>query len=210
SSGNGIDQSGPRPGWSCFTVSDNQFGNLQRNPGSGVYLRNGNIYYTDQNGNQVKAGSYWQTDVDLVQRYADTLRSAGVMADQGWKAGAKFMAPNAMLAAGGALLAPAFRFRQALKALELLDAPAASSPELEVIINDLFQATDRLPGGNAGGTLDSNTTGELVQGSSHAMKAAQQITRIEKLLKAGNLSPSDRAVAHQLIHDLRTGLGYMF
>jgi RHS repeat-associated protein len=49
----------------CTTVSDEQFDQAQQNPGSGITLSNGDIYVTDANGNQVKAGTYNQIDVDL-------------------------------------------------------------------------------------------------------------------------------------------------
>jgi RHS repeat-associated protein len=86
----------------CTTVSDEQFSNLQRDPGAGISLRNGDIYATDANGNQVKAGTYNQTDVDLPPGVADMLGQAGRMSDAGVKAAMVLTAPEYLAAAGGA------------------------------------------------------------------------------------------------------------
>jgi RHS repeat-associated protein len=48
----------------CSDVSDAEFDQAKQNPGAGISLKNGDIYST-VNGNQVKVGTYNQTDVDL-------------------------------------------------------------------------------------------------------------------------------------------------
>ena len=61
----------------CTTVSDAQFDQAQQSNGQGgLYLKNGGVYYTDQNGNQVQAGTYVQTDVDLSPFAAGALGGA--------------------------------------------------------------------------------------------------------------------------------------
>jgi RHS repeat-associated protein len=58
-----VDQDGLQQ---CVTVSDDQFYKAQQTNGQGGnYLKNGGVYYTDQNGHQVQIGTYVQTDVDL-------------------------------------------------------------------------------------------------------------------------------------------------
>jgi RHS repeat-associated protein len=75
----------------CTDVSDEEFAQLQKDPGAGISLRNGDIYVTDANGNQVKVGTYWQTDVDLPTGAAETLALAGAMAELGVN-----LAPNGL------------------------------------------------------------------------------------------------------------------
>jgi len=62
----------------CSDVSDLQFSQLQKDPGAGISLRNGDIY-----ANGSKVGSYNQTDVDLPPGAAETLSLAGNMAAPG-------------------------------------------------------------------------------------------------------------------------------
>jgi len=59
----------------CIDVSDSDFDNAQDTNGQGGnYLKNGGVYYTDQNGNQVQTGTYEQTSVDL-NRFASSVVS---------------------------------------------------------------------------------------------------------------------------------------
>jgi RHS repeat-associated protein len=66
-------------GGQCFDTSDEEFAQLQRNPGNGVSLSNGDINVF-ANGQWVQAGTYWQTDVDLtswqVRGVAQGMRTA--------------------------------------------------------------------------------------------------------------------------------------
>jgi RHS repeat-associated protein len=50
----------------CTSVSDRDFDQAQDTNGQGGnYLKNGGVYYTDEDGNQVQIGTYVQTSVDL-------------------------------------------------------------------------------------------------------------------------------------------------
>jgi RHS repeat-associated protein len=64
----------------CSSVSDDQFGQIQQNPGSGISLSNGNIN-AFVNGQWVNAGTYAQTDVDLPPGVGMALHAAGATAD---------------------------------------------------------------------------------------------------------------------------------
>jgi RHS repeat-associated protein len=64
----------------CSSVSDEQFAQLQKNPGSGISLSNGDIN-AFVNGEWTKAGTYWQTDVDLPAGVGMALHAAGASAD---------------------------------------------------------------------------------------------------------------------------------
>jgi len=88
----------------CTTVSDEQFSNIQRDPGSGISLRNGDIYATDANGTQSRVGSYVQTDVDLPPGVADMLHQAGVTSQAGLNLSMAVTAPNYLLMGGANLL----------------------------------------------------------------------------------------------------------
>lgn len=60
----------------CSNVSDEQFADLQKNPGNGISLSNGQINaFVD--GQWVKAGTYEQTDVDLPPGVGMALNAAG-------------------------------------------------------------------------------------------------------------------------------------
>jgi RHS repeat-associated protein len=91
-------------GGTCQSVSDRYFGYLEDHPGSGISLRNGVIFAT-VNGNQVVAGSYEQTSVDLT--FATMLQQAGNSAADRIKQGVSEMAVGAAVAAGGGLIAGA-------------------------------------------------------------------------------------------------------
>src|ERR1019366_8484884 len=80
----------------CTGVSDEEFGQLQQNPGTGISLSNGNIN-AFVNGQWVNAGTYWQTDVDLSMGVSLALQAAGQTADREVKAFARDVAINASL-----------------------------------------------------------------------------------------------------------------
>jgi hypothetical protein len=86
-------------------------------------------------------------------------------------------------------------------------APVAESPALQRVISTLYQTTDQLPGGTAGAVRWEQSTGELLSPSGHAIKAAEIINRLNRLLASGSLSPHDSEVARALIDDLKSALG---
>ena len=86
-------------------------------------------------------------------------------------------------------------------------APDVNSPALQRIVSTLYQTTDQLPGGTAGAVRWEQATGELLSKAGHSIKAAEVITRLNRLLATGSLSLHDSEVARALIDDLRSALG---
>jgi RHS repeat-associated protein len=117
------------------------------------------------------------------------------------------------LYAGGAFAAPAIEQAGVTGDMNfLLDRlammkPNVTNPQLENIVNELFQATDKLPGGTAGAVRYESMTGDLLSPAGHFQKAADVIEGVQNLLKSGNLSFNDQQVARELIRDLSSALG---
>lgn len=84
--------------------------------------------------------------------------------------------------------------------------PSAKDPQLQRAIDRLFQETDRLPGGTAGAVRNEARTGLPTGNKFHTMKAQQNITNLEKILRRTNLDPVDRATAEALVADLKSAL----
>ena len=86
---------------------------------------------------------------------------------------------------------------------QLLDS--VENKALKNAINQLYR-----PGGTIGdgGTADKiryeRAMGEFVQ---HAQKGFERVTHLNKILRTEQLSPSDRAIAMQLLNDLQNALG---
>jgi RHS repeat-associated protein len=84
--------------------------------------------------------------------------------------------------------------------------PRATNARLQRTIDDLFQPTDRIPGGTAGAVRYELRTGERVGGTFHSGKAQNSINRIRNILREEKLSPADRGTAQRLMHDLQNAL----
>jgi RHS repeat-associated protein len=85
-------------------------------------------------------------------------------------------------------------------------APLVSNPKLQQIVDSLFQATDKLPGGTAGAVTYELKMGDLLSQAGHSEKAETTITALTNLLKGGNLSLNDQIVARQMIQQLSDAL----
>jgi RHS repeat-associated protein len=85
-------------------------------------------------------------------------------------------------------------------------APLVTNPNLQTIVNSLFQASDELPGGTAGAVTYELKMGDLLSQAGHSEKATTTITALTNLLKSGSLSAHDQMVARQLIQQLRDAL----
>jgi RHS repeat-associated protein len=114
-----------------------------------------------------------------------------------------------MLGAGAGIAYGAWAGGSALTALSIPAAtlpPAVSNPTLRNIVDELFQVTDKLPGGTAGAVRYERLTGDLLSPSGHFLKAEQTITALTNLLKSGKLSFNDQITARQLIQELGDAL----
>jgi RHS repeat-associated protein len=141
------------------------------------------------------------------------LQQVGAMAPAIYKSMAIFeggsLLGGAALYAGGAFAAPAIEQVGVTGDLNfLLDRlammkPNVTNPELEGIVNKLFQVTDKLPGGTAGAVRYESMTGDLLSPAGHAQKAADTVRELYSFLQDNpGISNSDKAVARELIRDL--------
>lgn len=86
------------------------------------------------------------------------------------------------------------------------EPPTAEDPRLQRVIQELFRANARLPGGTAGAVRHEVRTGELVGGKSHIRKAIERRRQLQQLLRRVDLSDQDRTTAQRLLDDLHTAL----
>jgi hypothetical protein len=82
-----------------------------------------------------------------------------------------------------------------------------TDPNLEKVVNELFQPTDQLAGGTGGAVRYEQMTGDLLSPAGHFQKAGDVITYVQGLVKQGNLSFHDQQVAREIIRDLSSALG---
>jgi len=74
------------------------------------------------------------------------------------------------------------------------------------VIQELFRANARLPGGTAGAVRHEVRTGELVGGKSHIRKAIERRRQLQQFLRRVDLSDQDRTTAQRLLDDLHAAL----
>ena len=86
------------------------------------------------------------------------------------------------------------------------EPPTAEDPTLQRVIQELFRANARLPGGTAGAVRYEVRTGELVGGKSHLRKAIERRRQLQQLLRRVDLSDQDRTTAQRLLDDLHAAL----
>lgn len=86
------------------------------------------------------------------------------------------------------------------------EPPTAEDPRLQRVIQELFRANARLPGGTAGAVRHEVRTGARVGGKSHIRKAIERRRQLQQLLRRGDLSAQDRTTAQRLLDDLHVAL----
>jgi hypothetical protein len=98
---------------------------------------------------------------------------------------------------------------EAAFATELLSMskPNVSDPNLQKLVNVLFQPTDQLAGGTAGAVRYEQMTGDLLSQAGHALKAGNVLKAVQNLVRQGNLSFHDQQVAREIVRDLANSLG---
>ncbi|MBI3662048.1 MAG: RHS repeat-associated core domain-containing protein [Acidobacteria bacterium] len=128
-----------------------------------------------------------------MNRFIGTFAVSSVVVGATGGAACYFLCPSATVTTLGITVGPTL-------------APLVINPRLQQIVNTLFQVTDRLPGGTAGVTRVEQMTGELFSKAGHAQKAEDSIIRLNNVIRSGQLSAQDRAVAGKLIQDLRTAI----
>ena len=87
--------------------------------------------------------------------------------------------------------------------------PLVTNPKLAEIVDELFQATDKIPGCAAGAVRFESESGIMLSPAGHAQDASEIAGRLEKMLSGQNgpsLSVRDQGSVVQLINDLRGSL----
>jgi len=88
--------------------------------------------------------------------------------------------------------------------------PKVDSSKLQNFINSLYKGQGNPNQIGNGTTMDAIryefSTGNLVEGKSHANKGKEFISGINKLINSGTLSDSDLAVAKAIVEDLQNAL----
>jgi hypothetical protein len=119
-----------------------------------------------------------------------------------------------MLLAGGiaggirALFTRVFARAAAADATATAGIPSATNPALRRTISALFRRGDRIPGGTAGAIRQEAASGTAVGGRFQLQKGIERIRNLENILAREELSAADRAVAEQLLSDLRSAVQF--
>jgi RHS repeat-associated protein len=88
-----------------------------------------------------------------------------------------------------------------------MEKPNVTNPELQDIVDKLYQPTDVVPGGTAGAVRYEETTGKLLSPAGHAQKAQDVANELNTFLKNNpGISSNDQATAKELIRDLENAV----
>lgn len=87
-----------------------------------------------------------------------------------------------------------------------LRKPAANDPELQSLIDRLFQPSDQLPGGTAGAIRNEALTGAPTKGHWHLQKGQEHLNTLNRILRRTDLGAADRATAEALREELRNAI----
>jgi hypothetical protein len=79
--------------------------------------------------------------------------------------------------------------------------PVAQSKELQAIIDELYQPSDKIPGGTAGAVRAERTVGR-VGGRTHTTKAIERAAQLRSEIGKGTFRGSDLALAGAIFRDL--------
>src|SRR5262249_26991097 len=82
--------------------------------------------------------------------------------------------------------------------------PTATNPRLKNAIKELFQPRDKVSGGTAGILRDEIRMGQ--NPPKHLIKAQERAVQLQRILDQESLDANDRAVAQQLLDDLKNAI----
>jgi RHS repeat-associated protein len=198
----------------CTNIDDKTFEAEQKaDKANGVGFANGNI---TQDGKTVGTFSH---DPDIAGDPAANIAGMGYIgAHQAMVT--EFVKQDAYFAAGalgGAAIGAGVEAIQAARAARIAAAvaklsmvkPLVSNAKLVEVVEELFQVTDKIPGGLGGGVRYEAMTGDLLSPAGHAQEAGDIINQLNNILKNPNagLSSRDQAIAKEIIGDLQRALG---
>ena len=198
-------------GQNCSTMSDKTFEKDEASDKAhGEYFQNGTMFHKDGDGNNVTDGTYKQTDVDMPGDAGTNIAAMGRIGNEGMVA-VNFMATNIAVTLGtagvGELVGPAVSGYITASKLSMLK-PLVTNPKLAEIVDELFQATDKIPGGTAGAVRFESESGIMLSPAGHVQDAESIAGQLNNLLKNPNTgwSSHDQAVAKELIRDLQNAV----
>lgn len=199
---------------SINTVHDyDSYGRRTSTTGASTGTINSITYDSNSNSldygyNAYKGGTASVGSTNLPDPGLQALQRGALLADPG----VNIPAAGTAIVMSGALAGATYGAWAGGTALTTLSIPAAtlpplvSNPTLQGIVNKLFQATDRLPGGTAGAVRYELATGDLMSPSGHSGKAQELIVALTNLLKSGKLMFNDQIVSRQIIQELSDAL----
>lgn len=89
-----------------------------------------------------------------------------------------------------------------------MDRPATTDPKLSAIMDEMYRPNAKVGSGSTAAAVKSEkATGQPVAGKWHTQKAEEGVIRLQNWLRANpTASPSDRAVAENVLRDLQNAL----
>lgn len=84
--------------------------------------------------------------------------------------------------------------------------PEVTDPVLQSWVAELFQLSDKIPGGTAGAVRYEARTGILLSDAGHFQEAREILGHLNELIRTGGLSVHDQVVAKGLAQDLSQAL----
>jgi RHS repeat-associated protein len=200
-------------GKNCRSLSDAQYNDyLKSIQGSNLYVTpGGTINYQNENGSITKVGSatYYNERAENAAGFLNF--TIGVLAPNYLSVlgplASSLRAGTSIASIGLEGAAEAANTRALVAELSLMK-PNVTNPKLAEIVNELFQTTDKLPGGTAGAVRWEMRTGELLSPKGHFQEAVELVTQLDRFLKNNpGISANDQGVAKELIRDLQNALG---
>ena len=83
----------------------------------------------------------------------------------------------------------------------------AQDPKLRNFIDKLYRVTAQIGSGSTADAIRyERITGKLLSPSGHSIKGQEIINGLQKLINSGKLNSTDRAIAQQLVNDLKDAL----
>jgi RHS repeat-associated protein len=182
----------------CTLVSDEQFSQLQKDPGAGISLRNGDIY-----ANGAKQGTYYQTDVDLPPGVADMLHQAGVMGQTGLNYAMLATAPNYALMAITPLLVGGgtTTLTLGIAASPLLPVVPSAIEKLQQIGVSVQEATAIVESPTTQKVIDNLNSGNI----NHYAEAGGKLVRITTNPEGTRIISAGFARANQITNGIANG-----
>jgi hypothetical protein len=102
-------------------------------------------------------------------------------------------------------LADQFQKAPAIPAYPYMEKPNVTNSKLQEIVDELYQTTDKVPGGTAGAVRHERITGIKLSPAGHGQEAQDIASQLNSFLKENpGISSNDQAMAKEMIRDLES------